>query len=77
MNSESECSETENFHAFLITALADMLDIICEEPDGNLLFRLWAENILDLHSTTSKLEKFFLTIFSIIVECLKAICLKN
>ena len=35
MHSESECSETENVQAFIITALTDMFDIIYEEPDGN------------------------------------------
>ena len=39
MHSESECSETENVQAFIITALTDMFDITYEEPDGNWLFR--------------------------------------
>ena len=35
MHSESECSETENVHASIITALTDMSKITYEEPDGN------------------------------------------
>ena len=35
MRCESECSETEDVQASIITALTDMFDIIYEEPDGN------------------------------------------
>ena len=39
MHSESECSETENVQASIITALIDIFDIIYEDPDGNWLFK--------------------------------------
>ena len=33
MHSESECSQTEDVQASIITALTDMFDIIYKEPD--------------------------------------------
>ena len=39
MHRESECSDTEGVHAFIITALTDMFNIIYKQLDGNWLFR--------------------------------------
>ena len=40
MQSESECSETQDVNASIITSLTDMFDIIYEESDRNWLFRV-------------------------------------
>ena len=68
MHRESECWHTEDVQAYIITNLTDKFNIIDQESDGILLFRALSRRFLDLQTTTSKLEKLFLTIFSIIVE---------